>query len=348
MPNLADVARHAGVSLGTASNYVNGKTSRMRRDVYERVREAIDALGYRPNQAARLLKTGATPLIGILVPSVSYPTWGWLAREVEIVAHEECAYRVLVGNTDRKPSKEISFLKDLLSHGIRGAIIVSPLMKQSVLDGWVAENLVAVSYDRRSPKSTGLKVDYVSMDNRRAMSMAVECLVEHGHKNIAFVTASGKSSSRIDKAKAFVDSTRKAGIASYCRIIEGAESGAYGDDDEMLILGRQIAEELARGKTLPTGIIALNDMLAIGLLQGLRTNNFSVPEDVSIIGMDGLLLPEYLSPALTSVKLPMKEMARAMVKQIALRLRDSSAEPIESIFEPELVNRGSVSVVRAV
>lgn len=345
MSNLLDVAQHAGVSLGTASAVINGRTAGIRPDRLARVQEAIRVLDYQPNRAARFLKTGETPLIGMLVPSISYPSWSWLAREVEKVAKENYGYGVLVGNTDREPEKEIAFLKNMLSHGIRGAIIVSPLMQQEILDGWIAENVVAVSYDRRSPREEVHKIDYVTMSHAKAMSIAVSHLVENGHQHLAFVTVSGKSSSRAEKVRGFLQATKKAGLSGSAEIIECTARAAYGDD-EMPELGREAALQLAARDKAPTGVIALNDMLAIGLMLGLQDQGFVIPDDVSIIGIDGLLISGYVSPALTTVRPPVPKMAKTMVDHLIHRLKDPEAKSIERIFVPELVVRKSVARIK--
>ena len=159
MVNLQDVARHAAVSVGTVSNVVNGRTERMGAAMLHKVQKAIEELGYQPNRAARFLKTGHTPLLGFLVPSMGTPIWGWLAREVELIAQKEFGYRVLAGNTDRDPKLELAFLEDLLSHGIRGVIIVSPLLEINRLKELVKRGLVAVINDQRCLPENRLDTD---------------------------------------------------------------------------------------------------------------------------------------------------------------------------------------------
>lgn len=342
MANLQDVARHAGVSVGTVSNVVNGRTERMGAEILHKVQAAIEELGYQPNRAARFLKTGHTPLLGFLVPSMGTPIWGWLAREVELIAQNEFGYRVLAGNTDRDPKLELAFLEDLLSHGIRGVIIVSPLLDINRLKELVKRGLVAVIHDQRRLPENKLDVDYVTISHIEAITMAVRHLVENGHKKLAFVTASGKSVSRLDKIRGFLDAARAAGLADSAEIIEGQSSARYGDD-EMPILGRTLAEQIAARKDRPTGIVALNDMLAMGLLFGFQRCGLRVPQDISVIGMDDLMLSGFVSPGITSIRPPFTDMARRMVSRIVSRLGAPDEATQEHIFSPRLVVRGSVA-----
>ena len=342
MIRLRDVAERAGVSVSTVSNVVNGRTGTVGADILQRVQESIAALGYQPNRAARFLKTGHTPLIGLLVPSVATPTWGLLARSVEIVAQSEFGFRILVGNTDRDPQKEMSFLGDLWSHGIRGVIIVSPLLQQNHFRDAIKRGLVAVCHDQCPVPGSTLDVDYVSIDHREAISLAVNHLIENGHQRLAFATASGKSVSRQDKIEGFLVTAARAGLSATADIIEGQASTSYGDD-EMLQLGRNIAEQIAARTLRPTGVVALNDMLATGLILGFQSLGLRVPDDISVVGMDDLPIAAFIPPAISSVRSPINEMARKMVGRIVQRLNNPQQKVEKYIYSPLLVRRGSVA-----
>lgn len=346
MVKLQDVAKQAGVSVGTVSNVVNGRTQTMGAEILQRVQAAIADLGYQPNRAARFLKTGHTPLIGLLVPSTANPTWAWLSREVEIAAQDAFGYRILAGNTDRDPQKEVSFLEDLLSHGIRGVIIVSPLVDLSHLQASIKRGLVAVVHDQRRLPGSELDVDYVSINHIEAITIAVDHLIDNGHRRLAFATASGKSVSRIDKIEGFLRATAAAKLSESSEIIEGIPSARYGDD-EMPQLGRAIAEQIAARPLRPTGIVALNDMLAMGLILGFQNCGLRVPEDISVIGMDDLISSAFISPGITSVRPPIGEMARTMISRIVYRLGHPQEKTQDQIFSPRLVVRGSVANLRA-
>lgn len=341
---IEDVARAARVSISTVSNALNGRMERMRSDTLARIEAAIARLGYRPNNIARQLKTGHTPLLGFLVPSIANPAYGMLAREVEIAAQELHGYRVLLGNTYRSRDKESSFFEDLLSQGVRGVIVISSLEQHDHLDAAVARGLVAVSYDRRAPAQGAPTVDYVSMNNHKAAQLAAEHLIAHGHSRIAFATPDSRTMSRSEKIAGFFAALDAAGLGRGAGVLEGQPQTGFGDAD-MAELGRALACGLVRRKTRPTAIVAVNDMLAIGMIGELRSHRVRVPEDLSVIGMDDLFLSPLLSPPLTTVRPPLRDIARTMVERIISRLADPSIPPQEFLFEPMLVSRDTVATL---
>lgn len=342
MSTIADVARHAGVSVSTISNVLNGRVERMRGETLERVRAAITALDYRPNRAAQQLKTGQTPMLGLLVPSIANPMYGYIAREVETSAQERHGHRVVLGNTYRNRDKEVGFFDDLLSHGVRGVIVISSLADEQHFEQAVRRGLVMVSYDRRATPGAASAIDHVSVDNHEAARLAAAHLIERGHRELAFVTASGLTMSRREKIRGFRSAAAAAGLTAHARIIDGSTSSEYGDS-EMADVGRMLAARIAAERPRPTGLVAVNDLLAYGLLAGLRDAGLSVPGDVSVIGMDGLFLSSLMSPALTTVRLPVPAMARTIVERVIGRMADPDIPAGEFLFAPELELRGSVA-----
>src|SRR5258708_17420415 len=117
-PRIRDVATLAGTSVSTVSNLLNGRPDRMRPETVRRIEEAIEQLGYRPSWAARQLKTGFAPVIGLLVPSVANPFHGALARAVEVAAQAR-GFQVVLGHSLRDPSRERRYAEDFFGFGVR-------------------------------------------------------------------------------------------------------------------------------------------------------------------------------------------------------------------------------------
>jgi DNA-binding LacI/PurR family transcriptional regulator len=343
MTTIQDVARHADVSVSTVSNVLNGRRDRMRASTLARVEAAIAALQFRPSKSAQQLKTGQTPLLGLLVPSMANPMYGYIAREVETVAQERFGYRLLLGSTYRDPAKEAAFFDDLLAHGVRHVIVISSLSEERHLDSAVARGLNVVSYDRRAARGRPSLVGHVTPDNHEAARLATGHLIAKGHRRLAFATVAGMTMSRGDKIDGFFAAVDAAGLRDSAKVLDGGPLNEYGDS-VIAEVGRAIGLQLARDPRRATGIVALNDLMAFGLMAGLREGGKRVPQDVSVVGIDGLFLASLSNPTLTTVQLPIREMARAMVEQVMQARPRMATRARERVFTAVgLLERDSVA-----
>lgn len=345
MTTIQDVARHAAVSVSTVSNVLNGRADRMRPDTLARVEAAISALQFRPNKLARQLKTGQTPLLGLLVPSMTNPMYGYIAREIESYAQEHFGWRLLIGSTYRDRDKESAFFEDLSAQGVRRVIVISSLADERHFESAVERGMSVVSYDRGATPGRKSRVGHVMPDNFEAARMATRHLIAHGHKRIAFATVAGMTMSRSAKIDGFHAAAEEAGLKG--RVLDGGPLDEYGDA-VIAEVGRATAHQIAAMRQRPTGIVALNDLMAMGLMAGLREAGLSVPGDVSVIGIDGLYLSALMNPGLTTVQLPVRAMAQAMVETV-LKANDSPEDaPADQLFAPErLIERESVGAPSA-
>ena len=342
---ISDVAQRAGVSTSTVSNVLNGRVDRMAAATLERVQDAIRELKYRPNTSARQLKTGHTPLIGLLVPSMANPMYGFIAREVEALAQERYGFRIMIGNTYREKEREARFFEDLMAHGVRGVIIISSLIDEQHVEAAAERGLVVVSYDRRATPGEDSVIDHVTVDSFESSRIATAHLIERGHRRLAFVTPSGRTMSRNEKIQGFLAAARAAGLESSARVVEGLPVDEYGDS-MMSELGRTQASQLAQLPERPTGVVGVNDLLAYGLMAGFRDAGLAVPDDVSVVGIDNVFLSTLMYPAMTSVRVPVPEMAQVMVERVMSRLADGALPAGEFLFAPTLVARDSVAPPR--
>lgn len=335
---IEDVARQAGVSISTVSNVLNGRESRMRAQTLERVREAIAVLGFRPNQSARHLKTGHMPMIGLLVPSIGNPFFGTLARWVEDAAIRR-GYGVLLCNTQRSVEREREYAQAFLAQGVQGVILGSALQTQEHLGPLIKGGLAAVSFDRTALHAP-LTMDYVSLDNHRAGAIAAGHLLDLGHRELAYVSAQLRSVNRVARLEGAREACARVGAHLEVHIskVEAAQA-----EMEMAEIGRSAAHTLHAQRSTATAFVAMNDMVGIGLLAGLRQCGRRVPEDASVIGIDDIFLGQYISPAMSTVRQPMQAMASAAVERVLARMKNSDEPPHELIFVPELVERESTA-----
>lgn len=369
---ISDVARTAGVSVSAVLNVLDGRTSRMRPEVVERTKKAIAAVRYRPSKAGPKAtpKTSAkatppapaarkpaapakgkgaepvekatrrAPLLGLLVPSIANPFFGVLASEIERAAHAN-GYRVLFGNTYRDPNKERDLLEDFFANGIRGVITASSLTTQDHYVRLLKRGLTIVSFDRRAAPDSSLPIDYVSVDNVHAGYAATRHLILNGHSAITYVTAPLRTVSRTDRRAGYASAMQEAGFGKNISVVEASPDTPW-DDAELVNVGRRIGKEILAKKTRPTGLVAMSDIIAIGVIAGLQDGGLRVPRDVSIVGIDDLYLDALISPTITSIRQPIPEIAEAMVGRLVRRLETPNLAPAEQVFRPALVVRNSV------
>jgi len=346
MVDIRDVAKHAGVSVSTVSNVLNGRIDQMRKETLKRIEESIKVLKYHPNKLAQQLKTGHVKMLGILVPSIMNPNFAALVNNIESIAKEKYGYQVLLANTSRQDKQEKLFLNDLLSFGVKGVIVVSSSIEKKHFINAINKGMVMVNYDgltsEEAHNNKKILIDSISMDNFQAGKLAADFLLQQGCKNIVFVTIKGNITSRNNKILGFLDSLKSAGLSTKNRIIEGTAQFAYGDS-ELAEIGKLLANEIIKNnKTLPDGIVAINDMLAIGIISELTRLGVKIPQDISVIGIDNMFLDTLFSPSLTSIASPLSDMATLMVDRLIAMLNGDKMEPGEFLFKPYLVKRESV------
>jgi DNA-binding LacI/PurR family transcriptional regulator len=345
MTTIQDVARQAAVSVSTVSNVLNGRADRMRPETLSRVQDAIKALKFRPSKLARQLKTGQTPLLGLLVPSMTNPIYGYIAREIETVAQEQYGYRLLIGSTYRDRAKESAFFEDLLSHGVRRVIVISSLADERHFESAVDRGMAVVSYDRGSTPGRPTRVGHVMPDNFAAARLATAHLIGRGHRTLTFATVAGLTMSRSAKIDGFLSAAETAGLRGSAHVFDGGPLDEYGDT-LIAEAGRATALKLAASSTCPTGIVALNDLMALGLLAGFREAGMRVPQDVSVVGIDGHFMSGLANPPLTTVQLPMPEMARAMLDRVMHPHLGPGDDPRPVVFKQHrLIERESVATL---
>jgi LacI family transcriptional regulator len=333
MTTIRDVAKQAGVSISTVSRVVNQSTP-VDPVTSARVREAIAALGYRPNLLARSFRRRVTHTIGLVVPDNSNPFFAELARVIEDEGFA-AGYSVILCNSDLSETKQATYVGALLAKRVDGLIIVSsgliPTDSGSDVMGSILEaNVPCVAIDRDLGDMT---VDQVLVDNEQGGALAADYLYGLGHRRFAYVA--GPS-----------DLTPSAGrIAGFRRRLEriGAEVAVVralpgnGRHDG----GVQAARSLVDLGLDVTAAFVFNDLTAIGMIGALHRCGCRVPADLSIIGFDDIPQAGTGIPALTTIAQPVFEMGKASVRLLLDRIARRDAPHQRLVFPTELIERES-------
>ncbi|NBE98058.1 LacI family transcriptional regulator [Nonomuraea sp. KC401] len=322
-PTMADVARHAGVSLKTVSRVVN-QEPHVRASLRQRVQTSISTLGYRRNEAAARLARGATMLtLGLVMENISNEFYSRLAAAVEAASAEHEAL-VVFGSYEESPDKERMLIESMYTRGV-GSLIVVP----SAADhGWLAEHasLTTVFVDR---VPLGLEAaDVVMLDDVRGGRAATEHLLAGGHRRIALISDDDGVSSVHDRANGYRQALRAAGVRA---------------DDALVVRGvfdpRRVSYEVGRLLDLadpPTAFFATNNRASIGILHALRER----PERPAYVGFDDFALAGVFNPGVTVVRYDVAHLARSAVDLLLHPARG----PRRVKVPVELVARGSGEV----
>jgi DNA-binding LacI/PurR family transcriptional regulator len=334
MANMKEIARIAGVSLGTVSHVLNGSAV-VREPLRKRVMAAVDAIGYQPSQLARGLRRDKTNMIGMIIPDVTNPFFPAVVRGAEDVAFTN-GYRLVLCNTDNDHAKEIAHLNELRTYLPSGLIVIpSNFSDLTVQAEYYRKSGAAVVCVDRLPKDWD--GDSVTADNEHGAYEATNYLLRQGHKQLAIITGPRHLTNAQQRLKGFRRALHEKKIQIHPEYIQEASFDRHGGYAKTLLLLNMIPR--------PTVIFAGNDMIAFGALLAFREAGVRCPEDVSLIGFDDLDLAEMTSPALSSVSQPGYQMgttaasiliervrgdhgpAKHVVLKTALRVRDSVVPP---------------------
>lgn len=345
---IQHVASLAKTSPSTVSNLLNGRTDRMKPETRQRIELAMERLNYRPSQVARQLKTGQTPVLGLMVPSVANPFWGAFAQQAEATAREH-GYQVLLGNAGRDPEAEERYAESLLGLGIRGLIHGSSPLSLDHLGRMAALGMRVVTFDHRGSdpsRSTTVADEYdsVSVDNTAIARIAVEYLIRLGHRRIGLLSGPLKTSSRQLRYLGYRAALDDAGIPFDPELVWEARGFDGFGDIEGAELGRTGTLALMRGDQPPTALLAINDMFAFGAYAAVRELDLAIPGDLSVIGIDDIVFASIASPPLTTVRQPLGALLAAAVPRVIARVEGRDKGPAEHQTMPaELVVRGSTA-----
>ena len=319
---IRDVAAAAGVHPSTVSRVLRERSA-WPSGTRDRVVSAAERLGYRPNLLARALSTNRAPVAPLLVPDVANAFFPEVALGAEEAARA-AGYALLLCNTQADPFLERAYLESLVPFQVPFAIVVpGPDSADLIREFAGACRFVAV--DRTVE---GLDVPSVTVDNRLGSRLATEHLIGLGHHRIACVAGPTDTSTARDRVEGYRDAVRAADLAAV--VVEG---GFAAED------GMRAAERFLRLAPRPTGIVAANDLCAIGIVRVLEDQGVHVPRDVSIVGFDDLAFAGFVRPALTTVHQPAREMGAAAVEVAIAAL---AGRPTESVrLAPRLIVRES-------
>ncbi len=333
---LKEVAQRAGVHPGTASRALNAETvDLVKPDTAARIQEAARDLGYVANPIARSLKTSRSASIGLVIPDLTNPLFPPIARGMEDVLRT-VGYSVWIVNTDNREDLAKTAVESLRRRSVEGFVFATAHLEDPLLEDLSHSAIPIVLINRRLASGTILSV---TSDDAAGVAMAIELLVEHGHRNIGHLAGPQDLSTGVARRRAFSASLEDHGLTALPQHIVACtawteEAGAVG------------MRELLDADPSITAVFAGNDLLALGAYDALTERGLRCPDDVSVVGFDDLPFMDKVHPPMSTVRIPHYEMGAEAARLLLSLIDDESRHPRSVLMTPTLVPRKSVSVPR--
>lgn len=300
---LKQLAETTGLSVSTISRVLNGKAAaaRISEATRERVLRAAADRGVVINALARGLRLRSTQTLGLLIPDISNPFFSALARQVERASRAR-GYSVLLGDSEEDAGVEADNLRLMQSRRVDGLIVAPVGGETSHLSDTLTTGLPLVLVDRVPP---GLKAPGVAADNSAGAALAVEHLAAAGHRDIGCVQGLAASSTNAARVSGFREAMKNRDLPVPATRLVGR--------DYTLESARQEAHRLLSRSPRPSAVVALGNLIALGVLHAARDLGLRVPDNLSLVSFDDQPWAEWISPPLTTVAQPVEELGtRAM------------------------------------
>lgn len=325
---LRDVAREVGLSVATVSRVINGQ-SVVREETRRRVEEAVERLGYVPNTAARSLITQRSHTLGVLLPDVFGEFFSELIRGIDRTARR-LGYHVLISGSHSDLAETEAVLR-ALNGRVDGLVVMTPGIGAEQLRRNLPSGVPAVLINQRG---AGTDFDSVRIDNRGGARRLVEHLMGLGHRRIALIGGPEDNEDARERAEGYREALAAGRLPSPADLVL---AGDFGQES-----GYAAGQCLLGLEDRPTAVFAANDSMAVGCLFALREAGLAVPFEVALAGFDDIPIARFLTPALTSVHVPIARLGEHAVTRLVERL-EQGPEPAHrhEVMPTELIVRAS-------
>jgi LacI family transcriptional regulator len=331
---IQDIARAAGVSNQTVSRVLNNRPD-VADATRQRVTDVIQQMGYRPSDMARGLRNKNTRTIGLIIPDSANPFFAEIAKGVETGCFDR-GYGVILCNSAKVLERELIYLDLLQSKGADGIIFIATSTHIDHLYPLVESGVPVALFYR---DAGNLNVDTFKIDNFQAGYMATTHLLELGHTRIACIRPSSDETPSGRRVDGHLHALEQAGIPADMALMPRGDNLIEGGEAATAAL-------LASGDSF-SAIFAANDAMAIGAMRSLRDSGRRVPDDVSVIGVDDIMLAKYVEPPLTTIAQPKQEAGLRAIEYLIERVEERyTGGPRETLLPIYLVERRSCAPYR--
>lgn len=318
-------------------------SSRIPVETKERVRKAMDTLGYKPSHVARALATGKSNLLGVIVPNSSDHYYAEVIRAIEDQASAE-NYHVLLANGSYEIGRYTERVRDMMSLHVGGIIAAPPFTSERprLPEFWkgllTKDNefdVVLVNRELRPAIFHQVAADYTA-----GVAAVVEALAEHGHRRVGYISGRPTMLPIRQRLVAFKQFARKQGFEQDKKLIEHCDLTFAG--------GYEAGKRLwAANRKKPTAVVAFSDVVAVGLLRFFDEQKIAVPDEVSIVSFDGTAVGEFTHASLTTVVTPMYDIGKQAYRMLIGAMNCEYSEPQSLILPVKLKLRESIGMTKS-
>jgi DNA-binding LacI/PurR family transcriptional regulator len=331
-PTLEAVARRAGVSRATVSRVVNGSTT-VAVAIRDAVNQAVEELGYVPNQAARSLVTQRTESIALILPETANRVFSddlFFPAVIRGVSHElEAADKQLVLMMAGSAASHDRVERYAMAGHVDGVMFAS-MHGADPLPGTLARLGIPVVCSGRPMSPAESTVPFVDVDHVGGVAQAVQHLIGIGRRRIATIAGPQDMVAGVDRLNGYRAALDVAGLAMHIAIGDFTRES-----------GTRAMDQLLADDPLLDAVFVASDMMAHGALQSLKAAGRRIPDDVAVIGFDDFEISRYSEPPLTTVRQPIVDMGRTMARLILGLVNDEADLPQSVVLPTELVVRAS-------
>lgn len=327
MPTLADVAKVAGVGLMSVSRVVHG-TRKVRPETERKVRAAIEKLGYRPNEAARVLKGYRSRIIGVIVPDLADPFFASYVNRVQETAWD-AGYLTLMLASGHREERERREAEVLMERQVAGVLLTPLSSDERHFEVLKRSGIPLVSFDRPLEHIEG---DALLVDNRASSARATEHLISHGHQQILCIADEEKIYTKSERVKGYSEAMRRAKLPVRVCLI-GEISGPLSDQLDLALNSRP----------RPTAIFATSNVIALAVLNEMQKRSLEIPKDMALIAFDDFSAATVVRPSITVIRQPVEELGRRATSMLLARLNGegASSAPSRVVVQTQMVIRES-------
>ncbi|MBH5319637.1 LacI family DNA-binding transcriptional regulator [Paenibacillus sp. GSMTC-2017] len=321
--SIFDVARKSGLSVVTVSRVINNAGT-VREKNREKVLQAMQALNYHPNAAARSLARGKTGVIGITIATLNDSFLDTVVKEINdgLKAHQYLL-ALFISDDDESDLHHAIFQEDRVD----GMIMLSPLSEVRYVDALTRKRIPFIMIDNQQENTPAPSI---RVDNFRGGYLATKHLIDLGHTDIAHISGPEPYLSSKERVLGYLKAIAEA------KLEPRIEPGKFTIES-----GYEIGDHWAKSGTLPTAVFAADDMMAFGVMDAFKNHGLQIPRDVSIVGYDDQLFATQLRPQLTTIRQPVEEIGRHAI-DLLLRCIEDPNEQMSRIplqLQPELLVR---------